>query len=147
MPSPSTTYQVRRLGSRSATAAGGVLDRFPKLRVGFFEAGIGWLPYWLGRLDEHYEHKVLGKQWSLLTMKPSDYFRRQCAVTFDPDEATAPFAIQFVGSERVLFASDFPHFDANAEAVRKLFEGDALDADAKRRILCDNPRSFYKLTV
>jgi hypothetical protein len=31
--------------------AGGVLDRFPRLRVGFFESGLGWIPYWLDRLD------------------------------------------------------------------------------------------------
>ena len=35
--------------------AGGVLDRFPKLRVGFFESGLGWIPYWVDRLDEHFE--------------------------------------------------------------------------------------------
>ena len=125
--------------------AGGVLARFPKLRVGFFEAGIGWLPYWLWRLDEHYEHKVLGKQWASLTMKPSDYFKRQCSISFDPDETTAPYAIQFVGAERVLFASDYPHFDASAEAVRELFDGDSLTAAEKRKILHDNPKTFYKL--
>jgi hypothetical protein len=34
---------------------GGVLDKYPGLRVGFLEAGGGWIPYWLGRLDEFYE--------------------------------------------------------------------------------------------
>src|SRR5580765_1466536 len=38
----------------------GVLDRFPKLRFVFLESGCGWLPYWLERMDEHYE--VLGVQ-------------------------------------------------------------------------------------
>ena len=35
---------------------GGVLERHPRLRVGFLEAGCGWVPYWLWRLDERWEH-------------------------------------------------------------------------------------------
>ena len=33
----------------------GVFDRHPRLRVGVLEAGTGWLPWWLHRLDEHHE--------------------------------------------------------------------------------------------
>ena len=70
---------------------GGVLERFPGLRVAFLEAGCGWLPFWLERMDDHYE-KGLERDFGaakLLTMPPSDYFRRQCFVSADADEADA----------------------------------------------------------
>src|SRR5438874_1711648 len=52
--------------------AGGVLERFPRLKVAFLESGCGWLPFWLHRMDEHYEKRAHEVPW--LTMKPSEYF-------------------------------------------------------------------------
>src|SRR5262249_59144394 len=39
--------------------ADGLLERIPELKVGFLEAGCGWLPFWLERMDEHWEHYSL----------------------------------------------------------------------------------------
>ena len=54
---------------------GGVLERYPELRIVFLESGSGWLPHWLERMDEHVE----SFHWLVrgLTMKPSEYFNRQ----------------------------------------------------------------------
>ena len=58
-----------------------MLDRFPNLRVGFFESGLGWIPYWLDRLDEHgaWRRKLPRETWpqageitlQALTVKPT----------------------------------------------------------------------------
>ena len=63
---------------------GGVLERYPRLRMAFLEAGGLWVPYWLARLDELY-----GKIAHLvpkLKMKPSEYFRRQYFCSAEPDD-------------------------------------------------------------
>ena len=66
--------------------AEGVLDRHPELRVVFLEAGGGWVPYWLarprppGRLVRGYAPRM--------HLTPSEYFARQCWVSFEIDEAT-----------------------------------------------------------
>ena len=66
---------------------GGVLERHPALRVGILEASGGWIVPYLERLDHRFEH--LGRTLSdRMKMKPSDYFRRQCWISFDPEEAT-----------------------------------------------------------
>ena len=61
-------------------------ERFPELKLVFLEANGGWLVPWLERLDHHY--KIF--QWDVPTLKmePSAYFRRQCWISFDPDEST-----------------------------------------------------------
>ena len=60
-------------------------ERFPDVKFIFLEANGGWFVPWLERLDHHCRKF----QWEVadLTMVPSEYFRRQCWISFDPDEA------------------------------------------------------------
>ena len=54
------SHSFEQMFASMSVIGGGVLERFPSLRVGFFEAGCSWLPYWLARLDDHYLHPKLG---------------------------------------------------------------------------------------
>jgi predicted TIM-barrel fold metal-dependent hydrolase len=125
--------------------AGGVLERFPRLKVAFLESGCAWLPFWLHRMDEHYEKRAHEVPW--LRMKPSDYFRRQCLITCDPDEATIPAVVNYIGEEYVAWASDYPHWDAvfpgALEELRKHMSG--LSEGAQQKILAENAKRFLKL--
>ena len=69
--------------------AGGVCERFPELRLIFLEANGGWLVPWLERLDHHAHVPLFKPDVPLLKMDPSEYFRRQCWISFDPDESVA----------------------------------------------------------
>ncbi len=98
------------------------LERHPNLRVAFLEAGCGWLPYWLWRLDEA-EYKHLA--WEVkdnVKMKPSEYFRRQCFVSIEPDEPYLPEIIKYIGDDNLLFGSDFPHIDHDPEALEEVID-------------------------
>src|SRR5437763_10531164 len=66
-------HPFEQMAAMLDTICGGVLERFPRLRVGFFEAGLGWLPYWLERMDEHFHE--MGHLVSSLTRTPTEYFR------------------------------------------------------------------------
>lgn len=91
--------------------AGGVFDRHPELRVGFFEAGAGWLPWWLERLDDH-ALGLFGSKEYRLERRPSFYFKRQGFVTMEPGEDL--HGIEAAGlAHTVLFASDYPHGDSH----------------------------------
>ena len=69
---------------------GGILERFPRLNVGFLEANCGWAPWLLWRLDEHYE--MVGRFESPeLTQEPREYFLRQCFVSVEVDEEPAEY--------------------------------------------------------
>ena len=69
---------------------GGVLERHPGLRVAFLESGLGWLEYWLERMDEHWVAMRHAVPW--LTRKPSDLFREQCFISVEADEDRPPAA-------------------------------------------------------
>src|ERR1700720_437541 len=55
----------------AAMIGSGVMDRYPTLRVGPLEAGQGWLPFWMARLDEHAE--TIKAALPELAHKPSEY--------------------------------------------------------------------------
>jgi predicted TIM-barrel fold metal-dependent hydrolase len=123
----------------------GVLERHPGLRVAFLEAGAGWVPYWLARLDG--EYRQLG--WEVadrVRIKPSEYVRRQCYVACDPGEPGLEDVLDLLGADRLLFGSDFPHIDHDpdvAGAVARL-SARLPAGDAARKILRDNADAFYR---
>ena len=123
----------------------GVLDRHPTLRVAFLESGAGWLPYWLNRLDSHFEtwHKLL----PAVRMKPSEYFKRQCMISTDPEEDTVESVIRHVGDDCVVWASDYPHPDAHFPgAVTETLAALANVPDtARQKVLASNARRLYGL--
>ena len=129
-----------------ALLEGGVLERYPKLRVAFLESGCGWVPYWLWRLDEA-EYKHLA--WEVadnIKMKPSEYFRRQCFVSVEPSEPYLHQAIEYIGEDNLIFGSDYPHIDQDPDVVDDAVAlEERLPRDTVQKILWDNPRRFYGL--
>ena len=128
--------------------AGGVCERFPEAKFIFLEANGGWIVPWLERLDHHCKKF----QWEVtdLSMLPSDYMKRQCWISFDPDEAMLAMTAQspLVGAERIIWASDYPHPDAKfpgvTEELTEALEG--LTFEQKQAITSESALALYGLT-
>jgi predicted TIM-barrel fold metal-dependent hydrolase len=140
------SHPLEQMTAAVAILLGGVCERHPELQVAFLESGTGWLPYWLARLDDHYEW-MHDAEFSELSLRPSEYFARQCAISSDPEDVLAPFVISRIGADRVVWASDFPHPDAAyPDAVEEFTEKTEGVADADlRAVLWDTPLRFYRL--
>ena len=97
--------------------AGGVAERFRDTKFLFLEANGGWLVPWLERLDHHAKKFEWDVPW--LKLLPSEYFRRQCWISFDPDESMLAFTANspLCGADRIVWASDYPHPDAKFPGV------------------------------
>ena len=123
----------------------GVLERHPSLRVAFLEAGGGWVPYWLERLDEHVV--CYGGYAPQMRLTPSEYFARQCWVSFEGNEHTLPLLAPLVGTDRIVWGSDYPHADSTfpgaTAALRHTIA--TLDAETQARILGKNAAALYGL--
>ena len=123
----------------------GVLERHPGLRIVFLESSGGWAPFWLERLDEQAES--FGGFCPDLSLRPSEYFARQCAISFEVDEHTLPALVPFVGAERIVWGSDYPHHDATfpgaVEALRATIAPCPTAVQAK--VLGLNARHVYRL--
>ena len=126
--------------------AGGVMDRHSTLRVGFFESGLGWIPYWLDRLDEHFE--VMGHHTPWLKRPPSEIFASQCFVSMEANEAKGLQWMHEKGlTHCILWGSDYPHFDSTYpgaySAAQQTF--DATGEGLACQIVSDNPRRYLGL--
>lgn len=125
---------------------GGVCERFPRLRFLFLESGGGWVPTQLERMDEQVKAFPLEKRW--LRLLPSEYFARQCWVSFEPDEWNLAACAEHLGTDRVLWASDYPHPEFRPEVVKDLRTAIAdLAEPDQRRILGANAITAYNLPL
>jgi len=127
--------------------SGGVAERFPGTKFMFLEANGGWLVPWLERLDHHAKKFSWDVPW--LKMLPSEYFRRQCWISFDPDESMLAFTANspLCGADRIIWASDYPHPDAKfpgvTEELTEALEG--LTFEQKREITSESALALYDL--
>jgi predicted TIM-barrel fold metal-dependent hydrolase len=123
----------------------GILERFPKLRLAILESNAGWLPFWLCRMDDHTHgrNSVMGKP-EHLSMLPSEYFARQCAIACDSDEKTLGSVAEYLKGENIVWNTDYPHPDA-IEPAKALPEFDAhsMSEQAKTKILWDNAVKLF----
>ena len=128
----------------AAAVGGGLFERYPTLRMGFFEGGISWVPWWAERMDGHYKH--FARHTPHLTRKPSEHLRSDRSFfTFDPDETMLPEAMRLIGVPRLMWASDYPHFDAEfPDAAEIVVNNPRLSAEEKRAILADNALRFFR---
>ncbi len=102
---------------------GGVLERFPNLKMVSAENDTGWLPHFLYRLDHAFEKFGPMSEDSPLKLKPSEYVHRQLWATFQ-DDPVGPTTYKFFGEDNYMWASDFPHSDCTWPHSREVVERD-----------------------
>jgi predicted TIM-barrel fold metal-dependent hydrolase len=125
---------------------GGVCERFPRLRFLVLESGGGWVPTQLERMDEQVKAFPLEKRW--LSLLPSEYFARQCWASFEPEEWNLAASAQHLGTDRVLWASDYPHPEFHPDVVKEVRTAVAeLPEGDQRRILGTNAIDAYRLPL
>jgi uncharacterized protein len=127
---------------------GGVLERFPKLKLVSAENDTGWLPHFMYRLDHAYHKYGVLSGLHQFEMSPSDYLKRQLWATFQ-DDPIGPATYQFFGADRYMWASDFPHTDSTWPNSRAVIKQDfaGVPADVTRKIVCDNAAALYSIEL
>ncbi|MGH7774505.1 MAG: amidohydrolase family protein [Candidatus Binatia bacterium] len=115
----------------------GVLGRYPNLRLAFLEAGCGWVPYLISKM----EPRMKGQDRpSKLIARGQVYF--QCG-----EELTAKRDLELLGDQCLLWASDFPHEGIvdMAAAVKEFLDRSDLSEESKRKIAYENPKRLYSI--
>jgi predicted TIM-barrel fold metal-dependent hydrolase len=128
----------------AALIGSGVMDRYPKLRIATLEAGHGWLPFWMARIDEHAE--TIKAALPPLKNKPSDYVlggRYFQSIEIPEGEKLTNSVIDLVGEHVLMYASDYPHgeshFPHSVEAVMAW----KMPRERKQKLLWDNAVKLY----
>lgn len=124
----------------------GVMDRYPDLRVGVLEAGHGWLPFWIKRLDEH--TTSIAAALPPLQQFPSGYVtggRYFQSVEIPEGEEVTKGVIDQLGEDLLMFASDYPHGESWFPiSVDTVMGWTAIPESAKKKLFWDNAVRFYR---
>lgn len=142
------SFPVDQMVALTALTLGGVLDRFPRLRVAFLESGVGWVPYFVQRLHEHHEKlpHLLGE---CVTDPRALVDRGQCFFSFEAEESLLGTYVEHLGDTSLVYASDYPHWDSDfpgtVEEVRRRAAAQELGPDTVDRILGANAATLYHL--
>jgi len=136
MPTHVVAHPMQHMVNLSHMMTTGVPERFPDLRLVFQEAGLGWVPYLLNRLD--YEFYGQRQDAPVLERPPSEYVDEQWYFTSQPVEGMdkpgyVAQTIRLMGEDNLMFASDYPHhdFDHADDLLRQLtgeFDREAIEA-------------------
>jgi len=140
------SFPVDQMVALTALAMGGVLDRFPGLRVAFLESGVGWVPYFVHRMHEHREKR--GDMVPAMTSDPRDYIERgQCFFAFECEDRLLEPYVEHLGADSLVFSSDYPHWDCDYPGTVETARANAaaLGDDVLVRILGTNAARLYGL--
>jgi predicted TIM-barrel fold metal-dependent hydrolase len=136
-----TSFQMHMADVLMSVIFAGVLERHPTMKLVIGEAGTGWIPYILDRMDAEWEDQFRGLD---LKMKPSQYWYRQCYATYQSD----PIGVKLIdelGADNIMWGSDFPHPDGvwpdSQEYIRR--ELGHLPEATRKKIVCDNAAKLY----
>ncbi|MGH9137574.1 MAG: amidohydrolase family protein [Acidimicrobiales bacterium] len=138
------SFSVDQMVALTALALGGVLDRYPALRVAFLESGVGWVPYFVHRLGEHVE-----KLPHLLPGGVSDpralVERGQCYFSFEAEEPMLAEYVEHLGDSSLVYASDYPHWDSDFPGTVEEIRRSGLPEPTLARALGENAARLYGL--
>jgi predicted TIM-barrel fold metal-dependent hydrolase len=138
-------HEIQR--SLSQLVLGGVLERFPRLTIVGAESDIGWLPHWTQRMD-HAHEKFGAMMATPLSIRPSEYVRRQVWLTF-MDDAIGAASLEAIGADTFMWGSDFPHTDSTWPNSRAVIEKnlDHVAESVATKVLHDNAAALYHITL
>ena len=152
-PSGVIAFHMPVLMAFTALISGGVLDRFPSLRVVFLEAGCMWVPFMLDRLNHRFVNqgkslaKFIPETAPRESLPPLEYVKQgNLYFSAEVEDFLLPQVMELVGEGQIVFGSDMPHGDRERYAGRLLRERKDISESAKQSILEKNPSRLYGLT-
>ncbi len=124
----------------------GILERHPKMRFVLVESGVGWIPYFLQRMDQVFDkHRFWTK--AVIKEKPSSYWYRQGYATFIQDMVGVAERHR-CGLKNIMWSTDYPHSDStwphSRQALEEHFTG--VPAEERRMIAGGNAGGLYGLS-
>jgi uncharacterized protein len=146
LPISAAIHHIGCAATMSNFMVTGVLDRFPKLKIGLIESGIGWVPFWLEAM-EHQLDEFRTIENRKLGMRPKEYFKQHFWVSFWFEDYAPRHMLEEIGFDRVMFETDYPHPTSLYPGVQdKLVEVlGGYDHAIRKQVLQDNASRLFNL--
>ncbi|WP_231588015.1 amidohydrolase family protein [Halostagnicola sp. A56] len=128
----------------------GTPEKFPGLNFIMLEAGLGWVPYMMYRLNK--ECSIRRAEVPLLEKSPEEYIRDQFSFATQPigepnNQVHMEQIIDMVGPESLLFASDYPHWDFDhPDALDKHLQSN-VPKEGRKKVLSGNAAELFDLDI
>ncbi len=119
----------------------GLLARFPNINVLIAEFGVPWIPYWIRKLDHAHLAGRKPKWGGDLTMRPSEMFKSRCVIAPFPEE-NVQRAIDVIGSDCLVFGSDFPHSEGIPDPIQYVTQLKNQPDEVVKAVMRDNLARF-----
>jgi predicted TIM-barrel fold metal-dependent hydrolase len=128
----------------AALIGAGVMDRYPRLRIGTLEAGHGWLPFWMERLNEH--ARTIASALPQLQHLPGEYVtsgRYFQSIEVPEGEKLTNAVIDLIGEDVLMYASDYPHGESHFPHTVEMAMAWDMPERRKRKLFWDNAVRLY----
>jgi predicted TIM-barrel fold metal-dependent hydrolase len=128
----------------AALIGSGVMDRYPALRICTLEAGHGWLPFWIARLDEHAE--TIKAALPALKCRPSEYVtsgRYFQSIEIPEGAALTNTVCDLLGDDILMYASDYPHGESHFPESTTTVLSWRMEVGRRQKLLWDNAVRLY----
>ncbi len=148
-PSWITAFLMPLMMGFVAFITGGLLDRFPNLRVVFLEGGCLWIPFVMDRLNHRFPYaRTMASLYPEIKVnaaaEPDAYVRGgNLFWSAEVEDSLLPQVMDLVGEGQIVFGSDMPHSDRERFAAKTLLERDDVSESGKSAILESNPARLY----
>mgnify|MGYP001189313411 CR=1 FL=1 len=122
----------------------GALDRYPNLRCGILESGVGWLPYWIRRMDEQQEYVGFTANLSNRISKYISDGRFGASIEMTEEEDMISNVISFLGDEILMYASDYPHAECEfPNSPTKVLGWESIPSHSRPKLMWQNAAKFF----
>ena len=123
----------------------GVLDRYPTLNISLLEAGQGWLPYWIHRLDEQaaYAPSSVPENYKSIrdSISSGRYFQ---SIELHEGESMTKYVVDQVGEDVLMWSSDYPHGETwFPESVNTFLGWNSIPDAVKKKMFWDNAMKCF----
>jgi uncharacterized protein len=148
LPIHALLHHVGCAATMSNFMVSGLLDAYPKLKIGLIESGMGWVPFWLEAM-EHQLDEFRTAENRGLKMRPKEYFKRHFWVSYWFEDYTPRNMLEEIGVDRVMFETDYPHPTSLYPGVQDKLVATLgeYDYDTRKRVLERNAAELYNLPI
>ena len=147
LPIHALIHHIGCAATMSNFMVSGILDAYPKLKIGLIESGSGWVPFWLEAM-EHQLSEFRTAENRGLKLTPKEYFKRHFWVTYWFETYAPTRMLDEIGADKLLFETDYPHPTSLYPGVQdKLVETlGGYDYAVRKQVLQDNAANLFNLT-
>lgn len=142
-----TMFSIGNAATLGNWMVSGMLDRYPKLKIGLIESGMGWVPFAVEALEHQFNEMLPNKQKFKLQRRPWDYFRDHFFVTYWFETIGPKQLLETIGVDNVLFETDFPHptslYPGVQDHIMETLGG--YSNDVRKKVLQSNASRLYNL--